>query len=101
MTADHYGREQMKVVVGLGNPGSQYRGTPHNLGFRVADLLAARSKAQMRLSSRERAELAETSIRGDRVLLIKPVTFMNLSKTLSQARSEACGSALSQSIASQ
>lgn len=69
----------MKVVVGLGNPGSQYQGTVHNLGFDVVDVLARRHSVALQLSRNESAELGEGRIAGERVLLAKPMTYMNLS----------------------
>ena len=68
----------MKVVVGLGNPGSRYRGTRHNVGFDVVDLLAAGSGVG-RPQSRFQAEVAEWRLDDGKVLLVKPETFMNLS----------------------
>lgn len=69
----------MKVVVGLGNPGSRYERTPHNIGFAVADELARRASAEWKHSRRFRAELARGTLGGTEVLLVKPQTFMNLS----------------------
>lgn len=69
----------MKMIVGLGNPGKKYDATPHNLGFRVIDILAARWSGRLALRERERAEVAEVQVGGEPVLLVKPVTFMNLS----------------------
>lgn len=68
----------MKVVVGLGNPGSEYAKTRHNIGWMALDLLAdALSASRFR---RERSvEAAEASIDGEMIYLIKPQTFMNLS----------------------
>jgi PTH1 family peptidyl-tRNA hydrolase len=65
-------------VVGLGNPGRQYQGNRHNVGFRVVDQLAARAGVS---SPREKygAELFEIVLGGERVLLCKPMDFMNLS----------------------
>src|SRR5437667_261998 len=68
----------LKVVVGLGNPGSRYRGTRHNVGFDVVDLLAAGSGVG-RPQSRFQAEVAEWRLDEGKVLLVKPETFMNLS----------------------
>ena len=68
----------MKVVVGLGNPGSRYEGTRHNLGYAVVDLLAESPRAG-RFHSRFSAQLAELAEDADKVLLVKPETFMNLS----------------------
>lgn len=69
----------MKMIVGLGNPGKKYDATPHNLGFRVIDILAARWGGAPALRERDRAEVAEVQVNGEPVLLVKPVTFMNLS----------------------
>jgi PTH1 family peptidyl-tRNA hydrolase len=68
----------MKLVVGLGNPGAEYRETRHNLGFEVADELARRWGVE---SWREAFEaLTARAVRGgEAVMLAKPLTFMNLS----------------------
>jgi PTH1 family peptidyl-tRNA hydrolase len=68
----------MKVVVGLGNPGRNYEGTRHNVGYAVVDTLAAGPGAS-RLKGRFQAQLAELVEGGEKVLLVKPETFMNLS----------------------
>ena len=68
----------MKVVVGLGNPGKQYHGTRHNVGFAVIDGLAA-SPTCGRFQSRFSAQVAELMEGSEKVLLVKPETFMNLS----------------------
>ncbi len=68
----------MKVVVGLGNPGKQYHGTRHNVGFAVIDGLA-QSPAAGRFQSRFAAQVAEVVEGEHKVLLVKPETFMNLS----------------------
>lgn len=73
--SDETGR---KVVVGLGNPGRQYDGTRHNVGFAVVDLLA-RSPSAGRFQSRFQSQVAELNEEGRRLLLVKPETFMNLS----------------------
>lgn len=68
----------MRVVVGLGNPGKQYHGTRHNVGFAVIDALAAAPSVGA-FQSRFQAQIAE-SFEGDhKVLFVKPETFMNLS----------------------
>src|SRR5579884_3599828 len=69
---------QLKVVVGLGNPGSRYAGTRHNVGFNVLDGLAA-SPSAGRWQSRFQAEVCEIFEGDHKVLLVKPETFMNLS----------------------
>jgi PTH1 family peptidyl-tRNA hydrolase len=68
----------MKLVVGLGNPGSKYKMTRHNIGFLAIDLLKEHLKAQGPLTKNS-AEYYEASAFGEKVLLIKPLTFMNLS----------------------
>jgi len=68
----------MKVVVGLGNPGPEYRDTRHNVGFRVLELLAARHRVE-RQESKYDAIIGEIRINGEKVLLVKPLTYMNLS----------------------
>jgi len=67
-----------KLVVGLGNPGSKYEGTRHNIGFEVVDRLAE-GGAGARFTRKFDALVAETEIDYRRVLLLKPETFMNLS----------------------
>ncbi len=70
--------DAMKVLVGLGNPGSRYAGTRHNVGFEVIDALAAGPRAG-RFQSRFQAQVAELNEDAHKVLLVKPETFMNLS----------------------
>jgi PTH1 family peptidyl-tRNA hydrolase len=62
--------------VGLGNPGPEYRGTRHNVGFELIDLLAARFKIKVD-RGRNRALTGQGEISGESVLLVKPLTFMN------------------------
>lgn len=69
----------MKLIVGLGNPGRAYRQTRHNVGFEVADELARRMGVKFRRSWRFPAEMAEGTLEGEEVVLVKPRTFMNLS----------------------
>ncbi|TWT47668.1 aminoacyl-tRNA hydrolase [Botrimarina hoheduenensis] len=68
----------MKLVVGLGNPGKEYQGTRHNVGFDVLRLLAERWQAE---TPKQRFEsfVAETRLRDERALLIWPQTYMNKS----------------------
>lgn len=68
----------MKLVVGLGNPGKKYDGTRHNIGFAIIDLLAA-APGVGGSQDRFNAELAEWREGDEKILLMKPVTFMNLS----------------------
>lgn len=69
---------RMKLVAGLGNPGPQYAGTRHNLGFMVIDELG-RQLGVPRSRARFRSEIAEGFIGGEKLILVKPQTFMNLS----------------------
>jgi len=68
----------MKVIVGLGNPGGKYEGTRHNIGFDVLYELARRWQASGVTRAHE-AEVAEVHFGGEKVLLVAPQTFMNLS----------------------
>jgi PTH1 family peptidyl-tRNA hydrolase len=78
----------MKVIVGLGNPGGSYARSRHNVGFRVADQLAERHR--LRFSRREfKSQVAEGKIGDERVLLMKPQTYMNLcGEAVQRARRE-------------
>ena len=71
----------MKVICGLGNPGDRYRWTRHNVGFRVVDLLADRWKLTGQGRVRDGAALLEVRQpeRIGRVLLVKPMRYMNRS----------------------
>lgn len=64
-----------RLIVGLGNPGREYRDTRHNVGFMIADRLAARARVEFRVEKGWQAGVAKC---GD-LLLTKPLTFMNLS----------------------
>lgn len=68
----------MKIVCGLGNPGAKYRGTRHNVGFEVLAELAKRHGGSTPTLKHE-AELVEIFLGGEKVLLLAPQTFMNLS----------------------
>lgn len=74
-----------KLVVGLGNPGTKYQGTRHNVGFEVVDRLA-QGGSRPTFSRRFDGQVAEAEIDYRRVLLLKPETFMNLSgRSVAQA----------------
>jgi PTH1 family peptidyl-tRNA hydrolase len=68
----------MKIVVGLGNPGREYDGTRHNVGFEVLALIAQRFSAG-RPKAKFKAEVVELSIKNQKTILLSPLTFMNLS----------------------
>jgi peptidyl-tRNA hydrolase, PTH1 family len=71
--------EQWHVVAGLGNPGSQYSRTRHNIGFMVVERLADRWRASWRKESKFKARLARSDRDERKVLLCEPETFMNSS----------------------
>ncbi len=68
----------MKAIVGLGNPGNQYAGTRHNIGFMVVDRLAQEHGAAP-AKARFKSLVTEITIGTDKVVLLKPQTYMNLS----------------------
>jgi PTH1 family peptidyl-tRNA hydrolase len=68
----------MKLIAGLGNPGAKYRGTRHNVGFDVMDLLAQRHELVFDAAPAEAVQAKWRRADGI-VLLVKPLTFMNLS----------------------
>ncbi|MDQ0340639.1 PTH1 family peptidyl-tRNA hydrolase [Caldalkalibacillus uzonensis] len=68
----------MKLVVGLGNPGPKYEQTRHNIGFLTVDRLAERLGVAI-TREKWRGLAAETSVRGQTILLFKPLTYMNRS----------------------
>lgn len=68
----------MKLVVGLGNPGKQYAMTKHNIGFMVVDAIAD-SVPHTPWKEEQNAEVCSITVDGEKVLLVKPQTFMNAS----------------------
>ena len=68
----------MKLIVGLGNPGGQYEGNRHNIGFMALDAIA-RQHGVTQFRSKHGGMLAEGNIGGEKVILLKPQTFMNRS----------------------
>jgi PTH1 family peptidyl-tRNA hydrolase len=68
----------MKLVVGLGNPGKKYDGTRHNVGFEVVDRMAQGANVGS-FQERFDADIAEWREDAEKILLMKPLTFMNLS----------------------
>ena len=69
----------MRLVVGLGNPGSRYKGTRHNVGFETIDKLSYDFDIDLKNNRRFRAYTGEGRILGVRVMLVQPQTYMNLS----------------------
>ncbi len=68
----------MKLIVGLGNPGKQYEKTRHNIGFEVIDELAKRLQIPL-AQSKHKGLYGIGNVRGEKVVLLKPLTYMNLS----------------------
>jgi PTH1 family peptidyl-tRNA hydrolase len=69
----------IKLIAGLGNPGSQYQSTRHNVGYWLVDALAARYGDQLRVESKFHGLLCRLLVSGRDVRLLKPLTFMNRS----------------------
>lgn len=67
----------MYLVVGLGNPGLQYKYTPHNAGFMTIDAYAKRNSLTFKKSIKFKGNICETNIGNEKVILLKPTTFMN------------------------
>jgi PTH1 family peptidyl-tRNA hydrolase len=67
----------MWLIVGLGNPGAKYEQTRHNVGFAVIERLADRGRTSF--NSQFKGEVAKVDVGGERCILVKPQTFMNLS----------------------
>ena len=67
----------MKLIFAQGNPGSQYTRTRHNTGFIVLDALANQERAPWHTDSKVKADIAEVHLEGEKVLLVKPLSFYN------------------------
>ncbi len=67
----------VKMIVGLGNPGSKYHETRHNVGFMLVDMLAKRENVSFTHDKIFQADIASTFIDGQKIYLVKPTTFMN------------------------
>lgn len=68
----------MRLIVGLGNPGAEYAGTRHNVGFEVVQRLGERYGIALRKRA-HRSVLGDGTIEGQKVILARPMTYMNLS----------------------
>jgi peptidyl-tRNA hydrolase, PTH1 family len=68
----------MKIIAGLGNPGPKYETTRHNVGFLAIDRLVERWKASGPVQ-KSQGEVYQGSVLGEKILLVKPMTYMNLS----------------------
>ncbi len=69
----------MKLIIGLGNPGKEYEATRHNAGFMAVDALAKEMDAGWKADAKRKAIVASATVNGEKVVLAKPQTFMNLS----------------------
>lgn len=69
----------MKLIIGLGNPETKYTGTRHNVGFFMVDAYAHEKGGAFRDKAKFKAEICELSGSSEKVLLVKPTTFYNLS----------------------
>ena len=69
----------MFLIVGLGNPGQEYKNTRHNIGFMVLDKLASACAFDFEDNRPFKAHVAKTNLHGQSVLFLKPQTYMNLS----------------------
>lgn len=79
------GNEQVKLIVGLGNPGKKYDMTRHNIGFMCLDALAEAENGQWLEKKSLKALICDLRLGQSRVLLCKPLTYMNLSGEAVQA----------------
>jgi len=68
-----------RIVAGLGNPGAEYANTPHSIGFEVVDALARETGVEWRNAAAFKGELAAAQMPCGKVILAKPMTYMNLS----------------------
>ncbi len=69
----------MYLIVGLGNPGSRYALTPHNVGFMVCDLLSFSFNFNFNQSTKFKGLIGKFSLQDKKVIVLKPTTYMNLS----------------------
>lgn len=72
-------KDNIRLIAGLGNPGAQYQHTRHNAGFEYVDALAKMGNAAWKLDSKYQAETTQIQINGQKIWLIKPMTYMNRS----------------------
>lgn len=75
----------MKLIIGLGNPGSDYAGTRHNAGFEVVDAIATANDAAWSEDAKRHALVARMTVDETPIILAKPTSFMNESGTAVQA----------------
>ena len=73
----------MKLIVGLGNPGDEYKNTRHNIGFQLLDYIAREKNVEF-LRNKFNGDYIDLSINGEKVILLKPLSYMNLSGSVVQ-----------------
>ena len=76
-------KKKMYIIAGLGNPTKEYEGTRHNVGFDVIDRLSERYNIDVTME-KHRALIGKGMIAGQKVILVKPQTYMNLSGEASE-----------------
>ena len=69
----------MKLIIGLGNPGKEYENTRHNAGFMAVDAFAKKHDITFSLEPKMKGMLAQVNLGGNKAILLKPMTYMNLS----------------------
>ena len=69
----------MKLIVGLGNPGKEYESTRHNTGYTALDYFANKYNATFKLDTKLEGFISTINVNGNKVILLKPTTYMNLS----------------------
>lgn len=69
----------MKLIIGLGNPGEKYDNTKHNVGFIVVDRLASLYNLTFKYESKFEAFISTLNLNGEKAILVKPTTYVNLS----------------------
>ena len=69
----------MKIIIGLGNIGDNYKNTRHNVGFMAVEALSSKMNVDFKQKGKFESEIAEGQINGEKVILVKPTTYMNLS----------------------
>lgn len=72
----------MKLIVGLGNPGNEYVDTRHNIGFQVLDFIADKNNILFSNDKKFNALICDVTAFGEKILLVKPLSYMNLSGTV-------------------
>ena len=72
----------MKLIVGLGNPGNEYKNTRHNIGFELLDFIADKNNLSFKENKKFNSLECELNIDGKKIFIIKPLSYMNLSGTV-------------------